>query len=57
MNLSETAKIYLAKKIHRVNDRSITLEDGFTIYLDDDEIEHINSHVEEWTTNQQEDED
>jgi hypothetical protein len=58
MNLSETAKIYLAnKKIYRANDRSITLDNGHSIFLNEDEIDCINSHVEDWGINQQEDED
>jgi len=58
MNLSERAKIYLANKtIHRVNNRSITLDNGYAIFLNEDEIDCINSHVEDWVVNQQEDED
>jgi hypothetical protein len=58
MNLSERAKIYLANKtIHRVDNRSITLDNGYAIFLNEDEIDCINSHVEDWGINQQEDED
>lgn len=46
-NLSEDSKKYLlGRQIHQVGPNSIQLETGFTLYLSDEEIEHINNHCE-----------